>query len=345
MADPGDSRHDLVVIGASAGGVETLKRVVAGLPSDLRAAICIVLHVAPGSPSALASILRRAGELPCQPAGDGDPLRLGEILVAPPDHHLLIEDGRVRLTVGPRENNHRPAVDVLFRSAAAERGSRVIGIVLSGTRDDGTAGLAVIKANGGATIVQDPSEALYSGMPASAVAHVGPDAVLPSNLIADKVVSMVNGESLPPDPPRSDSPGGTDPPDKAGPEKGMVTVCPECGGVLSEDTLGGMTQWRCRIGHRYSPESLADAQADGVEAALWAAVRALEDRCALLERMAEQADSRGAARSARSFRRRARDAVNHADAVRATLTDATATTLRRVAEAGGAEAADEEEVA
>lgn len=192
-----DGPRDLVVIGASAGGVEVLTRVARGLPADLRAAICIVLHVAPGSPSMLAHILGRAGPLPCRSARDGERLRQGVIFVAPPDHHLMIEDGHVRVTSGPRENGHRPAIDVLFRSAAAAFGGRVVGVVLSGTRDDGSAGLAVIKASGGATIVQDPKEAMYSGMPASAIANVAVDAIVPSELVASTIAAMVRGEAPP----------------------------------------------------------------------------------------------------------------------------------------------------
>jgi two-component system chemotaxis response regulator CheB len=197
-----DGHRDLVVIGASAGGVDTLRRVVSGLPPDLAAAICIVVHIAPTAPSALARILQRAGPLACHQACDGDPLRAGQILVAPPDHHLVIEDDHIRLTVGPRENGHRPAVDALFRSAAAERDGRVIGVVLSGNRDDGTVGLASIKSRGGATIVQDPEEALYSGMPASALANVSVDAVVSSDQIAEVISSMVNSK----DPPPTDDP-------------------------------------------------------------------------------------------------------------------------------------------
>lgn len=191
-----DAHRDLVVIGASAGGVEVLTRVVKGLPADLRAAVCIVLHIAPGSPSMLAHILDRAGPLPCLPARDGDPLREGVILVAPPDRHLAIEDGHARLTVGPRENGHRPSIDVLFRSAAALE-SRVIGVVLTGNRDDGSAGLAVIKASGGATIVQDPNDAMYAGMPASAIAQIAVDAIVPSALVASTIAAMVNGDDPP----------------------------------------------------------------------------------------------------------------------------------------------------
>lgn len=321
-----DGHRDLVVIGASAGGVEVLTRVVGGLPADLRAAICIVLHIAPGSPSMLAHILGRAGPLPCRPARDGERLRRGVILVAPPDRHLAIEDGHVRLTVGPRENGHRPAIDVLFRSAAAALEGRVVGVVLSGTRDDGSAGLAVIKASGGAAIVQDPQEAMYAGMPTSAIANVAVDAIVPSELVASTIAAMVKGEDPPPD----DSPNEPDPIPPQGEE--VHAVCPECGGVLSERAEAGVLQWECRVGHRYSPDTLIDAQADSVEAALWAALRALADRGALLGRMAEQAEQRGQHRSARRFRRQSQAASDQAEIVRQALTGAARTTLRRVSD-------------
>jgi two-component system chemotaxis response regulator CheB len=320
-------RRHIVVIGASAGGVETLQRVVRGIPNDLPATICIVLHLHPGSPSALAAILRRATVLPCRTAVDGEKLRNGEILVAPPDRHLAIDDGHVTLTVGPRENGHRPSVDVLFRSAAAAKDKHVVGVVLSGTRDDGTAGLAMIKANGGGAIVQDPEEALYAGMPANAIAHVHVDRVVPSDQVAEAIVMMVNGE--PPGSNSADNPGPVSLPGAP-----VVTACPECGGVLSENREAGVTQWRCKVGHRYSPQSLADAQAESVEAAMWAAVRALEDRQALLERMGSQLESRGHVRSAASFRRRAQEAAKHAGVVRGALADAASTTLQRVADGG-----------
>lgn len=317
--------RDLVVIGASAGGVETLRRVVSDLPDDLGAAVCVVLHLAPGAPSALAPILQRAGRLPCRTAANGDVLENGRIFVAPPDRHLVIDDGRLRLTLGPRENGHRPAVDALFRSAARARDGRVIGVVLSGTRDDGAAGLALIKECGGAAIVQDPDDALYAGMPASALAHVAVDAVVPSGEIASTIAAMVNGDNPPP--------GAHAPHQPADAESGgdrVTTICPECGGVLSERTEGGMTQWACRVGHRYSPDSLADAQAEGVESALWAAIRALEDRETLLARMADQARARGQDRSARSFHDRARTAGENARRVRDALAQAASSTLRTV---------------
>jgi two-component system chemotaxis response regulator CheB len=196
LAEGGTAR-DLVVIGASAGGVNALKRLVAGLPDDLPAAVCIVLHLARGSPSALAGILDRAGPLPCRFAELDQPLHIGEVVIAPPDHHLEVEDGLVHVTAGPRDNGYRPAVNVLFRTAAAARHSRVVGVILSGTMEDGAAGLAVIKAAGGAAVVQSPEDAEYPGMPASALAHVSVDAVVASELIGETIAAIVKGEELP----------------------------------------------------------------------------------------------------------------------------------------------------
>lgn len=338
-----DEPSAIVVIGASAGGLEVLRHIVSMLPAEFPAAICIVLHIAPESPSALGPILQRSGRLPCHAATQGEKLRAGQILVAPPDRHLIIEDSQVKLSVGPRENGHRPAVDPLFRSAAAGYGPRVIGVVLSGTRDDGAAGLAAIKASGGAAVVQDPKEALYAGMPSSALAHVKVDAVLPSPQIAGALVAMVNQDPPPSGNSGLDASAGTE--RLEDPAAGVSTICPDCGGVLSERTVGAMTQWECRVGHRYSPESLADAQAHEVESALWAAIRALEDREALLERMAAQAEARGQRRSARAFGDRARAAAEHAKAVRRALGGAASTALRSVESVDDGGDAGEESVA
>lgn len=316
-ADPA-GRRDLVVIGASAGGVETLKRVVERLPADLPAAVCIVLHLAPDAPSLLARILARAGPLPCRQASAADPLRQGEILVAPPDRHLVVEDNSVYLSVGPKENGHRPAVDVLFRSAAESKHERVIGVILSGTRGDGAVGLAMVKSCGGATIVQDPAEALYAGMPTTALAHVAVDAVVPSELVAQTIAAMVLGEYPPPEHEPSEATVNSQP-DEAASGEASATICPECGGVLTERGEAGTLVWQCRVGHRYSPEGLIDAQAMDVEAAMWAAVRALEDRSRLLERMADQLEPRGQTRSARSFRAKAEATREQARIVREAL--------------------------
>jgi two-component system chemotaxis response regulator CheB len=371
---PSDRQHrDLVVIGASAGGVDALKEVVAGLDARLPATVCIVLHISPDAPSALARILHRAGSLPCREAREGEALRPGEILVAPPDRHLTIEDGHVHLSAGPRENGHRPAVDPLFRSAAQARDGRVVGVVLSGNRDDGSAGLALIKECGGAAIVQDPSEALYPGMPSNAIANVEVDTVARVADIAAVIGEMVrestplsSAENVPdshaelaagnPGPPAGNpelAAGNPGPPagnpgplsgnpghpvaqpnpsdpraDRAANGEDAVVVCPDCGGVLNEEVIAGVVQWRCLVGHRYSPDSLADAQARGVERALETAIRALDERGALLERMAAQFQRRSQTHSAKRFRARAANARREADLVREVLITAAQDTLR-----------------
>jgi two-component system chemotaxis response regulator CheB len=245
--------------------------------------------------------------------------------VAPPDHHLLVEDAVVRLSVGPRENGHRPSVDALFRSAAAVWHDRVIGVILSGTRDDGSAGLAAIKAGGGATVVQDPDEAMYPGMPASALANVAVDAVVPSALIAQTVCAMVTGQ----DPGPGAGNGDTAQPNES---DTLTSVCPECGGVLTEEHRAGFLQWECHVGHRYSPRSLADAQSVRVEQALWTAVRMLRDRSALLNRMADHAEARQQPRSARRFRNQGKDASDQANVVLAALREAAGSTLQTLAD-------------
>src|SRR5262245_18310910 len=176
--------HDIIVIGASAGGVGALQEVARGLPLDLPAAVFVVLHVSPSGPSMLPRILSNSGPLRAHHAINGEAIEHGQIYVAPPDYHLLVERERMRVVRGPKENRARPAADPLFRSAAHAYGTRVVGVVLSGTLDDGTAGLAAIKRRGGLTVAQDPVAALYPGMPRSATANVSLDLCLPVASIA-----------------------------------------------------------------------------------------------------------------------------------------------------------------
>jgi two-component system, chemotaxis family, protein-glutamate methylesterase/glutaminase len=186
-------QRDLIVIGASAGGVQALQELAATLPADLPAAVVVVLHLMPDGTSVLDSILDRAGPLPAGQAQDGEPLEHGHIYVGPPDFHLLLRDSTIHLSAGPEENGHRPAIDMLFRSAARAYGPRVIGVVLTGTLDDGTDGLRLIKKLGGATLVQDPDDAAYGDMPRSAIRSVDPDRVLPLAEMAVAIRAMTEG--------------------------------------------------------------------------------------------------------------------------------------------------------
>src|SRR5687768_905155 len=169
----------VVVIGTSSGGIEALRTIIGALPRDFDAAIAIVMHTAPQSPGVLPDIIRRAGPLDAPAVRSGESLRRGAIYVAPPDHHLLIEPGRIRLTRGPRENRFRPAIDPLFRSAAQVYGPAAIGVILTGSLDDGAAGLWAIKQLGGTAIVQDPEEALYPDMPRAAIQATNVDYCVP----------------------------------------------------------------------------------------------------------------------------------------------------------------------
>ena len=313
-ATPG---HAVIVIGASAGGVEALRTVLGGLPADLPAAVLVVLHVSPRAPSVLPRILGRRCALPVEHAQDGEPIERGRVYVAPPDLHLLARDGRVRLLSGPRENGVRPAVDPLFRTAASAYGRRVIGLVLSGTLDDGTLGLARIKARGGRAVVQDPDDALFDGMPRSAmtrvaVDHVAPLAELPALLdrLARDVASTEDPtpmtDELESERDLEEIDGGARRNEAMGGRLSGLT-CPECHGALwAMDDVGGAVHYRCRVGHAYAEESLDEAKAVSIEAALWTALTALEEQAALTWRMARRAATDGHVARQRRYEGRAR---------------------------------------
>jgi two-component system, chemotaxis family, protein-glutamate methylesterase/glutaminase len=184
--------HDIVVVGASAGGLEPLRALAAGFPAELPAAVFVVLHVAATAKSVLPGILSRAGALPATHAEDGEVIEHGRIYVAPPDQHLLIREGRVELTRGPKVHGHRPAIDLLFSSAAESYGPRVTGLILSGTLDDGAEGLRLIRRAGGAALVQSPSDAMYGAMPTAAIAHANPDEVLDSGELGHAVTRLAS---------------------------------------------------------------------------------------------------------------------------------------------------------
>ncbi len=328
MADLESSR-DIVVIGASAGGLNALLEMIGQLPEDLPAALFVVVHTAPDNPGTLPDLLGRRGKLTCRwPVGE-ERIEHGVIYLAPPDHHLLIKRGYVLAARGPQENGFRPAVDPLFRTAAATYGPRVIGIVLSGGMDDGTYGLIRIRRNGGVAIAQDPEEALVPSMPASAINIAGVDQVLKSGEIArtlERLVreSVTEGEA---DVARRENHR----PDVA--EVGAAGLerhafkhppsafsCPECGGALWELRDGELIRYRCHVGHSYTAETLLDHQAQRLEAAMYTALRALEEYAELRRRMALRAEQGRFPSNAARYVRHAEDAEAKAKLIRDLLT-------------------------
>jgi two-component system chemotaxis response regulator CheB len=319
------AERNIIVIGCSVGGVEALQELVAGLSKNLPAAILVVLHLAPQGTSVLPDILNRAGELPAVHPKDGEAIRMGRIYVAPPDNHLLVDDGRVRVMHGPKENRHRPAVDPLFRSAARWYGPRVIGIVLTGSLDDGTAGLLSIKKRGGVAIVQDPDDALCGDMPRSAMEAVEVDYVVPVGRIPEVLHQLVSQEVTENGAGKSSRlKKETDIAeldmnaieDENRPGTPSTFACPECGGVLWE--LGGeeILRFRCRVGHAYTANSLSVEQSEQMEGALWAAMRALEEGASLALRMADTAARGKHPRTERRYRERADAKMQQAEVLR-----------------------------
>lgn len=269
--------HDLIVIGASLGGVEALKTIFSTLPHDLPATILIVMHVSPTFQSSLSNILARNGGLNVTEVRDGEHLRKAHAYVAKSDHHLLIENDRLVLSRGPRENHSRPSIDVLFRSAATAYGPRVIGVILTGQLDDGSAGLWCIKRAGGIAIVQDPVDAHRPSMPTSAMQAVDVDHCVPLGDMAALLTRLVGTPATLADAAKPDLVGE--------PVLGLTFVCPDCQGPLSQMRAPEekLVRFRCHIGHAYSVMSLLATQIQAREQLLWTVVRTLEDEAVLTE--------------------------------------------------------------
>jgi two-component system chemotaxis response regulator CheB len=317
-------QRDIIVVGASAGGVEALCAMVSGLPADLPASVFVVLHLPPTAASALPEVLRRRTSLPTAAAEDDQRVEHGRIYVATPDYHLVLRDARVCLSRGAKENGHRPAVDTLFRSAARSYGPRVIGVVLSGTLDDGALGLRIITSRGGAAVVQSPDDAAFPGMPLSALAAVPRATVAPAQKIGVLLGEMSTASERPKEtvtmtderlPARVD--GTTEQGEYPG--DASVFTCPECHGTLFMTEEAGLTLFRCRVGHRYSTESLLDGESDAVDVALWSALRALEERNDLLQRLCERARRQGQFSVADRFADRVRAGSRDVDVLRRLL--------------------------
>lgn len=313
----------LIVIGASAGGVEAMRAVLAQLPADLPAALVAILHLAPTMRSELPQILARTSSMPTAFVQDGEPLEPGRLYVAPPDRHVLVQGDGLCLSDGPRINLARPAIDPTFRSAAVAFGSRVIGVVLSGYLDDGADGLRAIKRCGGVAIVQDPDDAAYPDMPRNAMMLTTPDHRLPlaqmgTILTALTSAPLVDVAIEPPpdivDEVMMDRSLADDVAilDRWG-QKAAIG-CPECGGPMWAHGGNGRKKYRCHIGHALSFESLLVEQSREIEASLWVAARTLEERARVLGQL-NQLEAHAPGGSADSHRR-ADDARQQAEAVK-----------------------------
>jgi two-component system chemotaxis response regulator CheB len=290
------TKHNIIVVGTSAGGVEALCELKKHLPEKLDASVFVVMHV--GKETMLPQILSRCGNIPAVSAEHEKRYKPSCIYCAPANCHLSIKDHMTILTRGPRENGHRPAIDVLFRSAARTHRSKVVGVVLSGGRDDGSAGLYTIKARGGIAIVQDPNEAITPNMPQNALNMVDVDFCLPVRQIAELLVQLANGKATN----ITESPnGGTsmedqataDRPTSEPPGDQIPVACPECNGPIYAVRDNELALFECFVGHRFSPESLSEQHTEALERALWTAIRKLKERVVLHQNLMERKRNKG----------------------------------------------------
>lgn len=315
----------IVVIGASAGGPDALRRLLRRLPANFPAAVLIVMHVG-GHYSILPKILQSDSNMPVRHAEDGEPVEPGVVLVARPDFHLLLEGGMTRLVKGAKENFSRPAVDPLFRTAAVYYRENAIGIILTGRLDDGTIGLQAIKAYGGRALVQDPEDADEPGMPRSALSHVQVDACLPVEALADRLLELVQDEPQAVSPASSwrtiesetrfDLRGRTELEELRQIGEASSLTCPECHGALYEVKIADSPHFRCHTGHSYTRGCLKEAHDTMVEEAMWAAVRALHEKRLLLERFAKSASAADQLQAANEHRSSAEAIKEYAEVLR-----------------------------
>jgi two-component system chemotaxis response regulator CheB len=297
--------HDIVVIGSSAGGVPALKEIAGSFNKKLNASIFIVQHLAADHASYLPQILSQEGQLPAVHPKDGDTIETGKIYIAPPDHHMLIEDGHILVKRGPKENNFRPSIDALMRSAAYWYGTRVIGIVLTGYLNDGTSGLWSVKQFGGTTVVQSPADAAHPDMPLNVLEYVDVDYNLPLAAIGPLISTLVNSPSKadPPEDPllkirmkaEIDIAAQQNALSKGINRMGEKTslTCPECGGALTSLQEGNGIRYRCHTGHAFSSAALWAGIAETVESNLWQAVRSMEEGILFLEQSATRCEIQG----------------------------------------------------
>lgn len=319
--------RDVIVVGGSAGGLEVVREIVRGLPAGLPAAVFVVLHRGSQGPNMLGEILDAAGPLRATTAVEGERFEHGRIYVAPADRHLLVGQDHVHVRRGPRENRTRPAVDPLFRSAAVSCSSRVIGVVVSGMLDDGTAGLQAVKRCGGLAVVQDPRDAAYPDMPRSALAYAPVDHVRPAAGLADLLAELV----ATPRPSPVEAPENVrvealiaaqelhTMPDQTrfGPLSPLT--CPDCNGGLVEIREGGLIRYRCHTGHAFTMEALWVSQGEIWERTLYGAMRAQHEQALLSRHIAAEQRQSGNTRSADEFEQRAWGYEEGAETIRQLL--------------------------
>ncbi|HKE74669.1 MAG TPA: chemotaxis protein CheB [Acidimicrobiales bacterium] len=308
---------DVAVVGASAGGVGVLQDLVRRLPTDLGLAVLVVLHLPTTGVSVLSEILNRATALHVVRGEDGMHLSRGVVVVAPTDHHMLVDGAALRLSRGALVNGHRPAVDPTLETAARSYGRHTLGVLLSGTLDDGVVGLGTVQTAGGLTAVQDPVEAPYPGMPQAAVDAGVVDHVLSTRGLADLIVTAGGDERAPLEPHDEEHLLVLD--EVAAPGVVSSFTCPNCGGALWERQRNGVVTFECRVGHRYSPASLFEVQGTALDDALWAAHRALLERADLARRMARRMRRSSLGAPAGKYDRTAEDAERRASIVHEAL--------------------------
>jgi two-component system chemotaxis response regulator CheB len=318
------TQRDIIVIGASAGGIQALTTLVAGLPRDFPASLVVVVHIPPYAISRLPEILSRSGPLPAAHARHGEAIEPGRIYIAPPDRHLLVRAGWIELSRGPRENHCRPAIDPLFRTAARVYGARVIGIILSGALYDGSMGLLAIKTRGGMAIVQDPQEAIVDSMPRRAIERVEAEHVLPVAEMAAALTDLIRQPVI--------AQGGTSMENAIDPEERLEAViaedfveqasdgrieettiftCPDCGGVLwqgAEGSEGSVLRFRCHVGHAFAPEVLLSQKSEELETALWSSLRLLKEKATLTLQLANRTRTSGNGKATQAAERIAEQA-------------------------------------
>ena len=316
------TNRNAVVIGASSGGVDALRTLLNSLPSDFPAGVCAVLHLAASSPGSLPDVFSRGCALPVSTAQDGEAFEPGRVYLAPPDRHLLLKPGRLRVVRGPRENRARPAIDPLFRSAAVAYGSRLVGVILTGLLDDGSSGLAAVGRCGGVTVVQDPGDAAFPDMPLSALHAAGADHCVGLRQLPELLDRLVREEAAPNLPAPSDIAAEADIAERVMsdvPKENRLGQpapfgCPGCGGPLWEMEDTNVKRYRCHVGHGYTAKTLLANQSEVVEEALWVALRTLEERAAMLRRMAQEGRGPSA-----QFGERADEAEQQALSIRSLL--------------------------